>query len=328
MPANLPPTYIEAEKRYREAKTQEEKIAALEEMLAIIPKHKGTDKLQADLKRRISKHKDQSQKKTGTIKHKSVFSIDKEGAAQVVVIGPPNTGKSSLITRLTHASPEIAEFPHTTHKPTPGMAEYENIQFQLVDTPPITEEYIDPLMPDMIRRADVIVILLDVKDDLIGQYEETMASLETYRIYAENTVVPETVKKPHFFKKMLVVANKADEEKDKEDFETFMELINLHLPALSISIRNERNIQEFLDSLYNLSGIIRVYAKNPGREPDLNEPFVIPRDSTLEELAAKIHKDFARNLKFARIWGQKVHDGQMVQRDYVMHDGDIVEIHI
>jgi len=328
MPANLPPTYIEAEKRYREAKTQEEKIAALEEMLAIIPKHKGTDKLQADLKRRISKHKDESQKKKGTTKHKSVFSIDKEGAAQIVVIGPPNTGKSSLIARLTHATPEIAEFPHTTHKPTPGMAEYENIQFQLIDTPPVSEEYIDPLMPDMIRRADIVVILLDVRDDLIGQYEDTLATLETYRIFPEDTVVPESVRKPHFFKKMLVVANKADEEKDQEDFEAFVELTDIQLPSLSISIKHERNIQEFLDTLYHLSGIIRVYSKNPGKEPDLNEPFVIARDSTLEELAAKIHKDFVQKLKFARIWGEAVHDGQMVQRDYVMHDGDIVEIHL
>jgi ribosome-interacting GTPase 1 len=328
MPANLPPTYIEAEKRYREAKTQEEKIAALEEMLAIIPKHKGTDKLQADLKRRISKHRDQSQKKKGTTKHKSVFAIDKEGAAQVVVIGPPNTGKSSLIARLTHASPEIAEFPHTTHKPTPGMAEYENIQFQLIDTPPITGEYIDPLMPDMIRRADIVVILLDVKADLIGQYEDTLATLETYRIFPENTVVPENVKKPHFFKNFLVVVNKVDAEKDEEDFETFVELTGLKSPSLSISIINEKNIRDFLDTLYTLSGIIRVYSKNPGKEPDMNEPFVIPKQSTLEELAAKIHKDFAQKLKFARIWGEAVHDGQMVQRDHVMQDGDIVEIHI
>lgn len=328
MPANLPPTYIEAEKRYREAKTQEEKIAALEEMLAIIPKHKGTDKLQADLKRRISKHRDQSQKKKGTIKHKSIFSIDKEGAAQIVVIGPANTGKSSLIDRLTHASPEIAEFPHTTHKPAPGMAAYENIQLQLVDTPPITGEYVDPLMPDMIRRADIAVILLDVKADLIGQYEDTLATLASYRIFPENTAVPEGVKKPHFFMKMLVVVNKVDEGKDEEDYETFIELSEVQSPSLGISIYKEKNIREFLVALYNLSGIIRVYSKNPGKDADMNEPFVIPRDSTLEELAIKIHKDFAQKLKFARIWGKAVHDGQMVQRDYVMRDGDIVEIHI
>jgi small GTP-binding protein len=328
MPANLPPTYIEAEKRYRDAKTPEEKVSALEEMLAIIPKHKGTDKLQADLKRRISKHKDQSQKKKGTTKHKSIFSIDKEGAAQVVVIGPPNTGKSSLVDRLTHASPEIAEFPHTTHKPTPGMAEYENIQFQLIDTPPITGEYVDPLMPDMIRRADIVVILLDVKADLIGQYEDTLATLEAYRIFPENTVVSEIVKKPHFFKKILVVANKVDEEKDEEDFEIFLELTDVKSPCMSISIINEKNIRDFLNTLYTLSDIIRVYSKNPGKEPDMKEPFVIPKQSTLEELAAKIHKEIAQKFKFARIWGKAVHDGQMVQRDYVMQDGDIVEIHI
>ncbi|MDT8274214.1 MAG: GTPase, partial [Desulfomonilia bacterium] len=165
MPANLPPTYHEAEKRYREAKTPEEKIAALEEMLALIPKHKGTDKMQADIKRRISKHKEETQKKKGAAKQKSIFSIDKEGAAQVAVIGGPNSGKSSLVSALTNATPEIAPFPHTTHKPTQGMAVYENIKFQLIDTPPITLEYVDPQMGDLIRRADLVVMLLDLRAD-------------------------------------------------------------------------------------------------------------------------------------------------------------------
>ncbi len=328
MPANLPQTYLDADKRYREAKTPEEKIAALEEMLALIPKHKGTDKLQADIKRRISRHKELSQKKPGAVIQKSVFNIDKEGAAQVVIIGPPNTGKSSLVDALTKASPEIADFPHTTHKPTPGMAQHENIQFQLVDTPPITEDYVDPEMADLIRRADIVVLLLDLKADLIGQYEDTLRVLDTFRIFPEGTIVPEGVRRPVFFKKMLVAANKMDEEKDEEDLETFLELTGLQQPALGISLHRGKNISEFLEELYRLSGIIRVYSKNPGKAPDLKEPFVIPRDSTLEDLALKIHKDFARKLKFARIWGNTVHDGQMVQRDYVMQDGDIVEIHI
>lgn len=328
MPANLTPQYLEAEKRYREAKTQEEKIAALEEMLAIIPKHKGTDRLQADIKRRLSKHKEESQKKKGAQVQKSIFHIDKEGAAQVAIVGPPNTGKSSLVDKLTKASPEIADFPHTTHKPTPGMAQYENIQFQLVDTPPITGEYVDPAMADMIRHADIIVILLDVSADLLGQYEETLATLEDFRIFPEGTQPPDEMKKTVFFKKMLVVANKTDTEKQEEDFDTFVDLVGPIMPALGISVHRGRNLDRFLRILYDLAGVIRVYSKNPGKEPDLEEPFVVPKDTTLEELAAKIHKDIAKKMKYARIWGTSVHDGQMVQRDYVLHDGDIVEIHI
>ncbi|MCD6570470.1 MAG: TGS domain-containing protein [Deltaproteobacteria bacterium] len=328
MPANLSPQYLEAEKRYREARTPEAKIEALEEMLAIIPRHKGTDKLQADLKRRLSKHRDQSQKKKGGAKQKPVFSIDKEGAAQIAVIGPPNTGKSSLIAKLTHASPEIADFPHTTHMPTPGMAPYEDIQFQLVDTPPITKDYIDPLMADLIRRADIVVILLDLAADTLQQFEDTLSILETFRIFPEGFPVPKDLRKPHFIKKILVAINKMDEPKDEEDFKIFLELTEMKLPCLGISIHTGKNLLEFLEKLYDLSHIIRVYSKTPGKEPDMNEPFVIPKESTLDDLATKIHKDFVKKLKYARIWGKSVHDGQMVHREYVMQDGDIVEIHI
>ncbi len=328
MPANLTPQYMEAEKRYRDARTNEEKIAALEEMLSIIPKHKGTDKLQADIKKRLSKHREESQKKKGAAVQKSVFNVDKEGAGQVVIIGPPNTGKSSLVCKLTKASPEVAAFPHTTHKPTPGMASYGNILFQLVDMPPITGEYVDPAMPDMIRRADIVVILLDLMADPLTQYEETLAALDSYHIYPEGTVLPESVRKAHFIRKTFVVANKMDTEKQKEDFETFLELTGLKLPSIGISIQAETNLQEFLRIIFELSEVIRVYAKNPGKEPDLEEPFVMAQDSTLEELAVKIHKDIARNMKFARVWGKAVHGGQMVQRDYVLQDEDIIEIHI
>jgi ribosome-interacting GTPase 1 len=327
VPANLPPQYIDAEKRYREAKTPDLKVAALEEMLAVIPKHKGTDKLHADLRRRLSKHKSQAQKKKGTSKHKTAFSIDREGAAQIVVIGPPNTGKSSLMAKLTKASPEVADFPHTTHKPTPGMAPYENIQFQLVDTPPITRYYVDPLMADLIRRADIVVILVDMSGDPIQQFQDTLHILETFRIFPEGFPVPDNLIKIPFIKRMLVVVNKIDEEKDEEDFETFLELADMQLPAIGISIEGGRNLTEFLEMLYDLSRVIRVYTKSPGKEPDLKEPFVIPRDSTLGDLAEKIHKDFVVKLKYAKIWGAAVHDGQMVQRDHIMQDGDVVELH-
>lgn len=328
MPANLPPTYLEAERRYREARTTEEKIEALEEMLALIPKHKGTDKMQADIKHRISRHRDEAQKKKGAAKQKSIYAIEKEGAAQVIVIGPPNSGKSSLITALTNAEPEIAPFPHTTHKPTPGMAPFENIQFQLIDTPPLTSGYVDPLMMDLVRRVDIVVILLDITADLIGQHEEIMALLKEYRIFPEGAEVPDGVRRPVFFKRCMVVVNKVDSPAQQEDFATFLELAAPAMPSLAISILNGSNLDAFLRGIYDLAGIIRVYSKNPGREPDLDEPFVIPRDSTLEDLAGRIHKDFLTRLKYARIWGQAVHDGMMVQRDYVMHDGDIVEIHL
>ncbi len=326
MPANLPPHYHEAEKRYREAKELEDKIEALEEMLAIIPKHKGTDKLKADLRRRISKHKEQQLQRKGGAKLKSAFSIEREGAAQVTLVGPPNTGKSSLVAILTKAAPEIADFPHTTHKPTPGMATYENIQFQLIDTEPITAEYSDPSLIDFLRRTDIVAIVLDLDLDPFQQLAQMMDVFARNRIFPETEALPEGLIKKPFIKKMLIVVNKVDNLREQEDFETFRNLCETSIPSVGVSCRSGRNLQSFLAAVYDMSGVIRVYTKSPGKAADLNKPFIITRNSTLEELARKIHKDFA-DLKYARVWGEAVHGGQMVQRDYTMRDGDIVEIH-
>jgi len=328
MPANLPPQYFDAEKRFREAKTPEGKVEALEEMLTIMPKHKGTDKLRADLRRKISKFKTQSQQKKGVSRHESAYSIDKEGAAQVVVIGPANVGKSSLIASLTNASPEVADFPHSTWKPTPGMASFENIQFQLVDTPPISQAHMEPGLADLIRRADILIILLDLHGDALEQLESTLFLLRELRVFPEGNPIPEDLKKPPFIKKVLLVVNKMDQEEDEEDYEVFLELSETSLPSLGISTRTKRNLTAFIERIFHISGIIRVYTKAPGKEPDLSAPFVLLKDSTLEHLAAKIHKDFLDKLKFAKLWGRDVYDGQMVQRDYVLRDGDVVEMHI
>ena len=328
MPANLPPQYFEAEKRFRESKNPEAKVEALEEMLTIMPKHKGTDKLRADLRRRISKFKSKSQQKKGGVRRESAYSIDREGAAQIVVVGPPNVGKSALIATLTNAKPEVADFPHSTWKPTPGMVPYENIQFQLIDTPPISGDYIDPWMADLIRRSDIVVILLDLHGDVLGQYENTLSLLQKLRIFPGGTPIPEGLNKPPFIKKMLVVVNKMDETEDEEDYEVFLELSELNLPCIGISSLTKRNLTAFVEKIYDISGIIRVYTKAPGKEPDLSAPFVLSKESTLEALATKIHKDFINELKFAKIWGGAVYDGQMVQRDYMLQDGDVVEMHI
>ncbi|MFH1350125.1 MAG: TGS domain-containing protein [Pseudomonadota bacterium] len=328
MPANLPPQYFEAEQRYRVAKTPEAKIEALEEMLMIMPKHKGTDKLRADLRRRISKVKSQSQQKKGVSRRESEYYIEREGVAQIVVIGPPNVGKSSLVAALTNASPEVAEFPHSTWKPTPGMVLYENIQFQLVDTPPISRHHMDPWMADLIRRSDIILILLDLHGEILEGYENTLSILQELRVFPEGSPVPEDYKKPPFIKKIFVVVNKMDEEKDNEDLDVFIELSETKLPVLGISARKKRNLTAFIEKIYDLCGIIRIYTKAPGKEPDLTAPFVLPKESTLEDLAYKIHKDFVSNLKYAKMWGKAVYDGQMVQRDYILQDGDVVEIHI
>jgi ribosome-interacting GTPase 1 len=326
MPANLPPQYFEAEQRFREARTPAAKIEVLEEMLAIMPKHKGTDKLKAMLRERISKLREQGQKKAGGAKAKSAYSIEREGIAQAVLTGAPNTGKSSLLNRLTKATAEVGDFPHTTHRPTPGMAPFENVQIQLIDTPPVTLEYTDPELGDLLRRTDIVVVLLDLQGDPLTQLEETLAILCGFRIFPESHPLPPDLKKIPFVKTMLVAVNKMDRPEDEADFDTFLELSGVNIPALGISAKTGRNLMALLERLFGMSGVTRVYTRRPGKEPDMTAPFVIPRGSTVAELAEMIHKDFVAKLKHARIWGRAVRDGQMVQRDYALQDGDVVEL--
>jgi len=208
------------------------------------------------------------------------------------------------------------------------MAQYENIQFQLIDTPPLTKDYTEPGLTDLIRRADIIVILLDLYADPVKQFEDTLSILHSFRIYSETCDMPADLRKPPKIKKMLVVVNKMDKPEDKEDLDIFVELSGIKLPCMDISTRTCRNIMAFLDNLYKLSDIIRVYTKPPGKEADKTAPFVIPVGSTLEDLAGKIHNDFVIKLKYARAWGKSVRGGQMIQKDYVLHEGDIVEFAI
>ena len=328
MPANLPPEYLEAEKRYRAAKNPTEKLVCLEDMLTLLPKHKGTDKLRADLRRRISKVKSSSQAKKGAGKRESPFQIDKEGAGQVVVVGPANVGKSALVARLTNANPEVADFPLTTWKPTPGMMPVENIQIQLVDTPPLNRDYVEPELLDLIRRSDLILLVVDLQTDPVQQLEETANLLE------ENRIIPRHLRGRYEDERLLkfipclVLANKNDDQNTDENLEIFRELADNDWPMISVSTITGRNLELLKNTLVLELQIIRVYSKAPGKEPDLTSPFVLKKGSTVADFAEKVHKDFVNKLKIAKVWGDGVFDGQMVQRDYILRDGDVVELHI
>jgi ribosome-interacting GTPase 1 len=328
MPANLPPEYFEAEKRYRAAKTLAEKIVCLEELLTIVPKHKGTDKLRADLRRRISKLKTASQAKKSLGRRESVFHINKEGAGQVVVVGPANVGKSALVSTLTNATPEVADFPFTTWKPTPGMMPMENIQIQLVDTPPLNKDYVEPEFMDLIRRSDLVLLTVDLLTDPLQQLEDSVALLEEHRIVPHR--FKERYSDPHdlTFIPFLVLANRNDDADTNENFEIFCELLGEDWPLVSASVKTGRNLKLLKKTLVEKLNIIRVYSKSPGKKPDLNAPFVLKKGSTMADFAGKIHRDFVEKMKSARVWGVSVYDGQMVQRDYLLQDGDVIELQI
>lgn len=328
MPTNLPPEYFEVERRYKAAQTDEKKITLLEELISTIPKHKGTDKLRADLRKRLSRIKDSAiakKKKTG--RHESAFHIEREGAGRVVLVGPPNVGKSSLVTALTHATPKVSEAPFTTWAPTPGMMQFENIQIQLIDTPPLSREHIEPEMMDMIRTSDLVLLVIDLQAFPFEQLEETLAILKEHSIEPCHKQDDKELQRKTYHS-FIITVNKDDNEKSDEDFHAFCELLEEDWALVSISATTGRNFDQLKNAVFTGLEIIRVYSKPPGKEVDFTSPFVLKKGSNLEEFAAKVHHDFVQNLKSARVWGSAAHDGQQVGRDHVLQDGDIVELHI
>lgn len=328
MPTNLPPEYFDAEKRYRTASTSAEKLACIEEMLAIIPKHKGTDKLRADLRKRVSKLKSAAQAKKSLARHESAYHINKEGAGQVVIVGATNVGKSALVATVTHAAPQVADFPHTTWKPTPGMMPMENIQIQLIDTPPLSKEFVDPEMMDLIRRCDLVLLMVDLQTDPLQQLEDTVALLGEHRI------VPLRLKDRYRDQRgislvpFLIMANKNDNAATDENLDIFRELLSDNWPMIAASVATGRNLDLLKATIVERLNIIRVYSKSHGKKPDQSSPFVLKKGSTIADFACKVHQDFAQKLKAAKVWGIAVFDGQMVQRDYVLQEGDIIELQI
>jgi ribosome-interacting GTPase 1 len=326
MPANLPPQYFEAEKRYRSAREPEEKIAALEAMLAIMPHHKGTDKLHAVLRQKIAKFSQEAEKKYATAR-RTGFYIDREGAGQVMLVGPANAGKSQLLAAVTEAIPEIAEYPFTTKTPMPGMMKFEDIQIQLVDTPPIGHKEVRILLANALRNADLIAIIIDLSLEPISQVEAALQGLREARI--EPLTDDGTQPTPgSYSSRMLIVGNKNELAGSNKNWERLHSQYAKLFPLVSISAREGRGLEEFKRAVYQALNIIRVYTKTPGSKADLTDPMVLEKGSTLEEAAEALHKDFYQNLKYAVVWGSGKYDGQRVSKGHVLQDGDIVEFHI
>ena len=326
MPANLPPDYYEVEKRFKTAESVTEKIALLEELLSTIPKHKGTEHLRGDFKSRLAKLKASQMSRKGAIRHASSFQIEREGAGQVAVIGASNVGKSALVRALTNAEPQVSEAPFTTWEPTPGMMIADGVPVQLIDTPAFDREYLEPELFDLVRRTDLVLLLVDLQADPFQQMETTLNQLVEHRIIPEYTR-SEISEEPHqICIPLMVIANKCDEPSSDLDCQAFGELLDREWPILPVSAISGRNLDVLKQAIVSHLNLVRVYAKPPGQEADLNEPFIMKNGSTIEDLAGKVHKDFLTNLKFARVWGESVHDGQMVGRDYLLQDGDIVEL--
>jgi uncharacterized protein len=331
MPTNLTPEYYKIEKLYKAATDHAEKIELLEEMMSKIPKHKGTDHLRADLRRKLSKMKASAgQSKKGSSRQSSVYSISTEGAGQLVIVGAPNVGKSALVANYTNADPEVSPAPFSTWGPTPGMMTIENIQVQLIDTPPLNPDHIEADMFNLIKKCDMILVMVDLHGDPVEQLETTMELLAEQRVAPDHLAdqYQDEVRR-FFYKPCLVLANKCDEESDDEVFEIFRELLEGDCPMMPISVTTGRNMDGLKQTIFDCLEIMRVYSQAPGEKAKLHLPFVLSIGSTVEEFAAKVHQDFAENMKSGRVWGTSAaFDGQTVSREHILNDGDIVELNM
>lgn len=315
MPANLPPTYYKLKHEHEAAKTDAERLVLLEEMLRIVPKHKGSEKVVADLRRRIARIKKGAAATGGKKGARKGYSehIPKQGAGQIVLLGPPNGGKSQILAAFTKAKPTVSPTPYTTTAPLVGMLPYENIQFQLIDTPSLMPDFVSPTVLTLARNAELVLIVLNLaSDDLLDDLEMVLAVLAEAGIREE---------------KPLVVANQLDAPDADARLEILSEFYGQSVQLYPISAQTGAGKEELLKALYGALDILRVYPKAPGTPVERDAPIVLPIGATVLDAATGLHKDFAE-FRFARIWGPHWHDGQPVSRNDVVYDGDVVEFHL
>ena len=328
MAANLTPQYHKAEGAFRQAQTPEEELQWLQVMLREIPKHKGTDKMQADLKAKIAKLKTEVQKKSSAPATGKANKIPRQGAGRVLLLGAPNAGKSALLKALTRATPEVAPYPFTTQAPQPGMMLFEDVPIQVIDLPPITADFFDLGILNLVRGADVVWLVIDAASDSV--IEDTQAVLEKFndgktRLGNDTLLDEEDIGVS--YTATLVVYNKCEVPDAPDRLATIREFLPLPFPFLEVSAESGLRLDELRKWTFEKLDMVRVYTKHPKqKEPDMSKPFTIKRGETLVEVAELVHHEMAAALKGARVWGKSLHAGTPVKPDYQPEDKDVVEL--
>ena len=330
MAVNLPPHYHDADARYKKAKTPEEKLVALREMWVLLPKHKASEKVQVILKCKISELTDEMEREKSGPKKAApgAFKFQKQGAGQVVFLGPPNAGKSTLLSKLTKATPAIAPYPFTTREPIPGMMDFDDVRVQLLDLPPITADAYEPFVTDLTRSADAAVLFLDLADD--DGPAATQATLDRLKL-ARRVLVPELPADDDpttYYLRTILVAAKSDDGAADIRLEMAREWIGDRFPLLVISAETGEGLPELRKAIFESLRVMRIYTKQPGKPADAAAPFTCAVGSRVSEFAGCVHNDFEDAVKSARVWGSGAFDGQTVGRDHILQERDVVELHV
>lgn len=351
MPTNVTTEYKKAEQAFRQARKPRERLVCLKEMLRTIPKHKGTEHLQADIKTRVKQLTEElSGPKKSAGRKSSSYTIKPEGAAQVCLIGPPNAGKSSLHARLTGSHTDIGPYPYTTKQPIPGMLPFEDIHFQLVDLPPVSADFMEPWFVNTLQSAHAAFLIIDLSDpECIEQVLAIRVRLETKKVMLQEhwpgLIATETATEQRANQRLvdapneeiadpfriylptLLVATKSDLDPDPDEVKVLEELLQVRFPAVATSAKTGHGLKDLGAMLFHGLDVVRVYTKTPGRPADRDRPFTVRSGDTVREVAELVHKEIAQTLKFARIWGSGQFEGQQVGPDHPVSDRDVIELH-
>jgi ribosome-interacting GTPase 1 len=315
------------------------------------------------------------------------FFLEKEGAAQVALLGVTNVGKSCLLSAVTNAKVEVSPSPFNTRVPTPGIMNYLDMQFQMIEAPAMMEGAADgrawgPVTLGTARNADGLILMVDLSRNPVAQLELLLGELEKARILVskprgkveidrrhagtalriilvgrlldctmreveellrsyrivdaivkisgEVTLddVEDAVFETTIYKPALIVANKLDVKGAEGNLRVLERHVAGRLPLVAVCCEQRRGLEMLGEMLFNSLDIMRIYTKEPGAKRHSPKPFTLKRGATLQDLAKSIHGEFVENFAFARVWSERlVFSPQKVGLNFVLEDGDIVEIH-
>jgi ribosome-interacting GTPase 1 len=351
MPTNVTPEYKKAKAEYQRAREPKERLHCLKEMLRLLPKHKGTDHLQAELKTKIKELTVELAAPRKGARTGPAQAVRPEGAAQIALVGPPNSGKSSLHVKLTGSHAEVGPYPNTTHAALPGMLAYEDVQFQLVDLPPISATHMETWMPNALQQANAVLLVVDLttpgcvenvaatrerlhekRVSLITEWPGGLTPGIATEVNETRTAAPdgddEDEEDPfRIHLPTMIVATRSDLDSDPEEIEVLEELIGVRYPAVAVSNETGEGLERIGPLLFKGLDLVRVYTKIPGHTADVDRPYTLVRGGTIYDVARLVHREMAESVKFARVWGSAKFDGQQVGRDHVVADRDTVELH-